>query len=99
MAVRKPKAVETPKERAARDRVARARAKDPRWDATGAYLERCVELARSVGADIEAVIDEHWERSAVRHYDGAMSIDDAERLAFDDVRERFERQGRLSCAP
>lgn len=95
MAVRKPRTPPTVADRVVADRVARSRRKDPRWDPMGQYFDQCVELAREVGADVTDVYEEFGERSACRVYLGELSIAEAERLAMDDTRERFEKQGEL----
>jgi hypothetical protein len=40
-------------------------------------------------------MDDWDERAAIRQYDGNVSRDEAERLAFLDVLERYERQRRM----
>lgn len=73
-----------------RDRVNRAQAGNVRWDADGHWAEACGELARRHGLDPGVVYDEHCERAAVRVYLGELNVCEAERLAFEDVLERFE---------
>jgi len=72
-----------------RDRIQRARANEPRWDTDGRWAEACGELARSVGRDPGDVYEEHCERSAIRFYLGEFDTEEAERLAFEDVRARL----------
>lgn len=44
------------------------------------------ELARDLGIDAEALVEEWAERAAIREFEGGLARDDAERAAFDDVR-------------
>ena len=82
------------KARQVEDRVRRARMATPPRGAP--YYERCAELARAVGLEPCDVMDDWDERAAIRQYDGNVSRDEAERLAFLDVLERYERQRRLA---
>lgn len=59
------------------------------------YYVLAAELADETGADVGAIIDEFDERAACRQYLGAASRDEAERLAWGDVEQRFRRQERL----
>lgn len=93
MAARRPKAGMTPADRALADRISRARTATPPRGAE--WYTRSAELAELVGADVNAVIDEFDERASVREYLGGVTRADAERLAFEDVRERFVRQGEM----
>jgi hypothetical protein len=86
----KKRAAETPGERAIRDRVMKAKAKNIRWDRDGRWAEACASLALLVGVDAADLYEEHGERASVRHYLGELDIDEAERLAFEDIRSRFE---------
>lgn len=87
---------DSPKEAALRDRVERARRSQPRWDARGEYLELAAELARKYALDCVDIYGEFCERTAVRVYLGELDTNEAERLAWQDTRERFERQGALA---
>jgi hypothetical protein len=89
MAVKRITTAPTPKERAAMDRVTRAKKSYPRIDRHGAYRELCAELATETGADVVSIWEEFQERAGTRMYCGELEIEDAERLAMDDVRERF----------
>ena len=75
------------------DRVRRARMASPPRGAP--YYERCAELARAVGLDPCDVMDDWDEHAAIRQYDGNVSRDEAERLAFLDILDRYQRQRSL----
>ncbi len=53
--------------------------------------EACIELARTLGVDAEALVEEWTERAAIREFEGGQSRADAERDALDDVRQRQRR--------
>ena len=48
--------------------------------------EACLDLARTLGVDAEALVEEWAERAAIREFEGGQSRADAERDALDDVR-------------
>ncbi len=73
------------------DRVQRAKRSYPKVDRHGAYRELCIELAEETGGDVESIWEEFQERAGTRMYLGELEIEDAEKLAMDDVRERFRR--------
>jgi len=81
------------KARQVEDRVRRARLATPPRGAP--YYERCAELARAVGLEPCDVMDDWDERAAIRQYDGNVSRDEAERLAFLDILDRYQRQRSL----
>lgn len=94
MPVAKRRSAPTPQDRAIADRIARARTANPPRDTE--WYERCGELALRLKLDPGDVFEEFDERAAVREYladNGDRR--ESERLAFEDVRERFEKQGRL----
>lgn len=95
MAVRKLKETRSPELVRQDSRAALARKADPKWDRSGTYFQLCAELAESLELDVASVFEEFRERSAVRHYCGATSIEDAERGAWADVEYRFRKQGEL----
>jgi hypothetical protein len=49
----------------------------------------CIELARRLGLDATDVIERWQERAAIREYDGGQKRADAERDAFNDVRQEL----------
>jgi hypothetical protein len=51
--------------------------------------EACLELARRLGVDPEAVAEDWAERAAIRELDGGMTREDAEQGALDDVRRLY----------
>ena len=62
--------------------------------------DQCVELAIRLGRDPEEVIEWWAERAAIREVDGGQSREDAEREAFDEVRDMLEhRKGPRSTLP
>lgn len=71
-------------------------AKPPGSDPTGAHHAACRDIADEAGVDVADVLDAWSERAAVRQYDGNVSIDEAERLAVDDVRSQYVKQLRLA---
>ena len=91
-----PTPAEVAKDRQIADRVARARAAEPTFDARGVYTAKLRELADDTGGDVGALLDEWIERSGIRLYDAGMTVADAERLAFDDVEARTRRQRALA---
>lgn len=48
--------------------------------------EACVELARTLGVDADALVEQWAERAAIREFEGGQSRADAERDALEDVR-------------
>jgi hypothetical protein len=48
--------------------------------------EACIELARTLGVDADALVEQWSERAAIREVDGGQPRADAERDALDDVR-------------
>lgn len=84
---------ETPKDRALKDRIARARAANPPRGAE--WYEKAAELAEETGADVADVLDMFDERAAIREYDGATDRATSEAEAFGEVEELFRRQRRL----
>lgn len=89
MGLPKRRPVITPKEQSLRMHVETIRRKELRFDRDGEYFERCVELAREIGADVEHVFEEWSERAACRMYLGELELDVAEAAAFEDVKERL----------
>jgi hypothetical protein len=79
----------TAKERQVMDRVQRAQRSYKRLDRHSGYREACADLAEETGANVEHVYEEWQERAGTRLYLGEMEVEDAERLALEDVRERF----------
>ena len=73
------------------DRVQRAQRSYPKVDRHGGYREACIALAEETGGDVESIWDEFQERAGTRMFCGELEIEDAERLAMEDVRERFRR--------
>ncbi len=67
--------------------------------------DACLELARRLGDDADAVLELWNERAAIRELDGSQPRADAERDALDDVRITYEslasarRLGPRSAAP
>jgi len=53
--------------------------------------EACVELARRLGIDPDAVIEQWGERAAIREFEGGQPRADAERDALADVRALHDR--------
>jgi hypothetical protein len=88
VAVRQPRKPETPKDRAVADRVRRARTPNRR---SIEYCERCGALANALGVDPGDVFEEFDDRAWAREVGGGNTRDEAERLAFLDVLERYER--------
>lgn len=96
MPVPKRRNAETPEQRQIADRVRRARAADPPRDPLGIHFAALSALAQEHGFDLADMLDEFDERAAVRQYDAGVTRTEAERLAEEDVRERYlRRQGRL----
>lgn len=84
------------KDRQIADRVARARvAKPPRGTE---YYVACRELADRLGLDAGDVMDEFDDRAGTREYLGDVTRAEAEKLAMQDVLERFDRQAELPKA-
>ncbi|MBA3394692.1 MAG: hypothetical protein H0T89_18745 [Deltaproteobacteria bacterium] len=67
--------------------------------------DACLELARCLGVDGDAVLELWNERAAIRELDGGQPRADAERDAVEDVRTTYEslasarRLGPRSAAP
>jgi hypothetical protein len=60
--------------------------------------EACIELARAVGIDATALVEEWSERAAIREFEGGQSRADAERDAVEDLRARYaQRKGPRSA--
>ena len=95
MPVAKRRKAPTPNELAAADRAARARAANPPRDPTGAHHLAIAELARETGRDVTELLDSWDERAAMREYAGEANRAESERLAVEDVRTQFVRQGVL----
>lgn len=64
-------------------------------DPDGHYHRACRALADETGAAVDEVIEEWTERAGVRLYCGGLERADADRLAFDDVCDRYRRQRSL----
>lgn len=47
--------------------------------------QACLELARTLGLDAEALVEQWAERAAIREFEGGQARADAERDALDDV--------------
>ena len=58
--------------------------------------DACLELARTLGCDGEALVEAWAERAAIREFDGGQPRPDAERDALEDVR-RAHRMGPRSA--
>jgi len=86
--VRRPKV--SPEAAGLADRIRRAR--PPGIDPTGVHHLAISELAHRLGLDVADMLDDWDHFAAIRQYDGAMPRDVAERLAVDDVRDRFDPQ-------
>jgi hypothetical protein len=68
--------------------------------------DQCVELAQRLGRDPDEVVEWWSERAAIREVDGGQSRVDAERDAFEELRQAFEpaavagdRKGPRSAVP
>jgi len=59
--------------------------------------DACLELARTLGVDAEALVEQWAERAAIREFEGGQARADAERDALDDVRA-MHRRGPRSAA-
>jgi len=60
--------------------------------------DACIELARTLGIDAEALVEQWAERAAIREFEGGQSRADAERAALDDVRAMHRRGPRSAAA-
>lgn len=60
--------------------------------------EACIELARTLGVDADALVEQWTERAAIREFEGNQSRADAERDALDDVRLLYRRGPRSAVA-
>jgi len=54
--------------------------------------EACRELARTLGVDAEALVEQWAERAAIREFEGGQARAEAERDALDDV-SALQRKG------
>ena len=61
--------------------------------------DACVELARTLGVDPDALVEAWAERAAIREYEGGQSRADAERDALDDIRLAHRIGPRSATAP
>ena len=82
------------KARQVEDRVRRARIANPPRGAE--YYVACGELARDVGVDPGDVMDDLDHAAACIEYEGNVSRQEAERIAMEQVRDRYERQRRIA---
>ncbi len=80
MGLRKPRQSPTPNDMAIADRVRRAR--PPKLNESSV-----MEWALANGIDVVEALDLYSERAAIRQYDGAASLEDAEAGALEDVKE------------
>lgn len=96
MGVPKRRPVLTVKERQEQDRVMRARKANPPRDPSGEHHEAIAEIARAVGVDVSDMLDDWDHRAAVMEYDGYVSRAEAERIAVEDIRAMYVRQGKLA---
>jgi hypothetical protein len=48
--------------------------------------EACIELARTLGVDVDTFVEQWQERAAIREFEGGLSRADAERAALEDLR-------------
>lgn len=85
---------EAAKAKQVEDRVRRARMANPPRNAW--HYEQCAELAREVGADPCDVMDLYDEIASTQEYLANVSRQEAERLAMEQVRDRYERQRRIA---
>ncbi len=68
------------------------RATPPGSDPSGVHTEEICALSKRLGLDHVELLDAWSEHAALREYDGELSRAEAERLAVEDVRERFDPQ-------
>jgi hypothetical protein len=61
--------------------------------------EACIELARTLGVDAGALVEQWTERAAIREFEGNQPRVDAERDALDDVRLLYRKGPRSAAAP
>lgn len=62
--------------------------------------DRCIELARRIGRDPDEIVEWWAERAAIREVDGGQARADAERDAFEELRDQLEpRKGPRSADP
>ena len=64
---------------------------DPKPDAYGAWERAIRALAQKTGENWRDLYEEWNERAAARTYLGNFSVEEAEALAFDDVRDAHHR--------
>jgi len=92
-AVRRPPAKRrdglTPADAAMRDRIQRARAPSCAYDAE--VYARAAELAKLHETEPSVLFDEIEDRAAARMLTDNVSAEEASRLAWQDVLERYER--------
>ena len=60
--------------------------------------EACIELARTLGVDADALIEQWTERAAIREFEGNQPRAEAERDALDDVRLLYRKGPRSAAA-
>lgn len=77
----------SPHEQALQAKIAEARRRDPKL--TASTIAALASLARETGQDYVAILDEWYERAAVREYLGNTTRAEAERHALDDVRAHY----------
>lgn len=58
--------------------------------------DACIELARTLGVDPDALVEQWAERAAIREFEGGQPRADAERDALEDVRA-LQRRGPKSA--
>ena len=91
VAVKKPKPVQTVKERQLMDQIQRIRKSYNRFDRHGGYREACAELATETGGDVESIYSD-WEHFAsTSMYDGTIEVEDAEIAALQMVQSIYRR--------
>lgn len=61
--------------------------------------QACLELARDLGVDADALVEQWAERAAIREFEGGQARADAERDALDDVRAMHRRGPRSATVP
>jgi hypothetical protein len=49
------------------------------------HAQQVKDLARRLGVSESVLLEHYFERAAIRHYDGGMERDDADRAAADDI--------------
>lgn len=71
------------------DRIARARAANPRRDPTGEHHASIALIAKHCGRDVVELLDLWDERAAIREYDGCADRAKAESDAVTDIEAQF----------